>query len=134
MASERAIGGDAGRPPDPVRRTARTGRVHSTAPVAQRLAQQRLAGLLEMAEVRTDQSYLRLSLTRGTTELPTWLDTLGVPYQVGTERRRPSTHSGPLDVVILIAWSDLPALARWIPTVAARLQAQQPSRFRRTPG
>ena len=81
-----------------------------------------------MTEVRTDQSYLRLSLTRGTTELPTWLDTLGVPYQVGTERRRPSTHSGPLDMVILIAWSDLPALARWIPTVAARLQALRPTK------
>jgi hypothetical protein len=110
-----------------VRGTARVERVRSTAPVAQRLAQQRLVGLFEMTEVRVDQSCVRLSLTRNATELPTWLDTLRVPYQVGTERRRPAPHPGPLDMVILIEWSDLPALARWTPTVAARLQALRPA-------
>src|SRR5205807_180933 len=103
----------------------RTWRVlgRSTAPVAQRLAQQRLESLFEMTEVRIDQSCVRLSLTCGATELPTWLDSLGVPYRVGTERRRVSPHPGPLDMVILIAWSDLPAMARWIPAVAARISA-----------
>jgi hypothetical protein len=107
---------------------ARVGRIRTTAPVAQRFAQERLAGLFEMTEVRIDESCVRLSLTRDATELPTWLDTLGVPYQVGAERRRPTMHPGPLDLVILIAWSDLPALARWTPIVAARLQALRPAR------
>jgi hypothetical protein len=128
VAPERAIDGTPGRGNRRVRTpSARGGR--STAPVAQRLAQQRLAGLFEMTEVRVDQSCVRLSLTREATELPTWLDTLSVPYEVGTERRHPSTHPGPLDVVILIGWSDVSVLARWVPAVAARLETLKPAQI-----
>jgi len=111
-----------------VRTSNRAGRVRSAAPTAaQRLAQRQLVGLFELTDVRVDQNGVRLNLTRGATELPTWLDTLDVPYQVGTQRRRRSSQPGALDMVILIEWADLPALARWIPAIAVRLQALRPS-------
>jgi hypothetical protein len=90
----------------------------------QRHAQRRLISLLNVVHLEVGAHGAGMPLTQRSTELPTWLDILGVPYQVTTVRHGAQPRPGPLDVVIVVAWSDLPTLARWAPSSAGLIEAR----------
>jgi hypothetical protein len=90
----------------------------------QRHAQSRLISLLNVVHVEVGARGASMPLTQHSTELPTWLDILGVPYQVTTVRHSAQPRPSPLDVIILVAWSDLPTLARWAPSSASLIEAR----------
>ena len=99
------------------------------APTAQqRHAQRQLISLLNVIHVDAAARGASLRLTQQTTELPTWLDILGIPYHVTTVRRRANDKGGALDVAIMLAWADLSVLARWAPGGAGRIEAMHPPR------
>jgi hypothetical protein len=101
----------------------RGGASKPAATAQQRHAQRQLISLLDLADVELDTRGANLRLTQESTELPTWLDILGVPYQVLTVRHGSPRRPGPLDVLILVTWSDFPALTRWAPGGAGRIEA-----------
>jgi hypothetical protein len=94
----------------------------------QRHAQRRLISLLNVVHLEVGASGAGMPLTQRSTELPTWLDILGVPYQVTTVRHGAQPRPGPLDVVIVVAWSDLPTLVRWAPSSAGLIEARNSGR------